>query len=74
MSATEEREALCRLADGLGWEHRTHEKTDVYAKGVKSVEVSWSGPDLISGGSLYQDYHLWSHTRDLATVKSWLKR
>ncbi len=74
MTATEERQALSQFADELGWLHRAHDRTDFYAKGVKSVEVSWSGPNVLRGGSLYQDYHLWSHTRDLDAVKAWLMR
>jgi hypothetical protein len=36
--------------------------------------VVWQGSDVISGGMLYRDGVLMSLTRELDTVKGWLKR
>jgi hypothetical protein len=74
MMATDERQAVAELADLGGWERRDVERTDYYAKGIVRVQVIWQGTEAISGGSLYHDDILNTYTRDLGTVKSWLKR
>ena len=74
MTTTDERQTVAELADLGGWERRDVERTDYYAKGIIRVQVLWHGTEAISGGSLYQDDILTAYSRDLATVKSWLKR
>lgn len=74
MTATDERQTVAELADLGGWERRDVDRTDYYAKGIIRVQLLWQGDDAISGGSLYQDDTLTAYSRDLGTVKSWLKR
>ena len=74
MTATDERQRIAELADLGGWERRDVDRTDYYAKGSARVQVLWQGSEAISGGSLYHDDILTAYSRDLATVKSWLKR
>ena len=74
MTATDERQTVAELADLGGWERRDVDRTDYYAKGIVRVQVLWKGSEAISGGSLYHDDILTAYSRDLATVKSWLKR
>ena len=38
------------------------------------MHIVWQGSQAISGGALYRDNILMSTTRDLDTVKGWLKR
>ena len=74
MTATDERQTLADLADLGGWERRDVDRTDYYAKGIVRVQVLWHGSEAISGGSLYHDDILTAYSRDLNTVKSWIKR
>jgi hypothetical protein len=74
MTATDERQTLADLADLGGWERRDVDRTDYYAKGILRVQVLWHGTEAISGGSLYHDDILTAYSRDLNTVKSWIKR
>jgi hypothetical protein len=74
MNATDERQALSQLAEESGWERRESDRIDVYVRDHARVRVLWRGPSAISGGSLYQDDVLMTHTRDLATVKGWFAR
>jgi hypothetical protein len=74
MTATDERQTLADLADLGGWERRDVERTDYYAKGIVRVQVLWHGTEAISGGSLYHDDILTAYSRDLKTVRSWIKR
>jgi hypothetical protein len=74
MTTTDERQTLAELADLGGWERRDVECTDYYAKGIVRVQVLWHGTEAISGGSLYHDDILTAYSRDLATVRSWIKR
>jgi hypothetical protein len=74
MTATDERQTLADLADSGGWERRDVERTDYYAKGIVRVQVLWHGTEAISGGSLYHDDILTAYSRDLKTVRSWIKR
>jgi hypothetical protein len=74
MTATDERQTVAELAELGGWERRDVDRTDYYAKGIIRVQVLWQGNEAISGGSLYQDDILTAYSRELATVKSWLKR
>lgn len=74
MTTTDERQTLAELADLGGWERRDVDRTDYYAKGIVRVQVLWHGTEAISGGSLYHDDLLTAYSRDLATVRSWIKR
>jgi hypothetical protein len=74
MTATDERQSVAELAELGGWDRRDVDRTDFYAKGIIRVQVLWQGNEAISGGSLYQDDILTAYSRELATVKGWLKR
>jgi hypothetical protein len=74
MTATDQRQTVAELADLGGWERRDVDRTDYYAKGSARVQVLWQGNETISGGSLYHDDILTAYSRDLNTVKSWIKR
>jgi len=74
MIATDERQTLADLADLGGWERRDVDRTDYYVKGILRVQVLWHGAEAISGGSLYHDDILTAYSRDLNTVKGWIKR
>jgi hypothetical protein len=74
MTATDERKTLADLAEAGGWQHRDAGRTDYYAKAGARVQVIWRGAAAISGGSLYHDDVLTTYTRDLGTVKGWLRR
>jgi hypothetical protein len=74
MTATDERQTIADLADVGGWERRSVDRTDYYAKAGTRVQVVWQGTEAISGGSLYLDDILTTYTRELGTVKGWLRR
>jgi hypothetical protein len=74
MTTTDERQTVAELADLGGWARRDVDRADYYAKGIVRVQVLWQGTEAISGGSLYHDDILTAYSRDLNTVKSWLKR
>jgi hypothetical protein len=74
MTATDGRQTLAEFADAAGWRRRDVERTDHYAKGDVRVQVLWRGNEAISGSSLYHDDLLYAYTRDLGTVRGWLKR
>ena len=74
MTTTDERQSVAELADLGGWDRRDVDRTDYYAKGIVRVQGLWHGDEAISGGSLYHDDIMTAYSRDLGTVKSWLKR
>jgi hypothetical protein len=74
MTATDERQTLAELAEAGGWNRRNVDRTDYYAKAGVRVHVIWQGTEAISGGSLYHDDILTTYTRDLGTIKGWLRR
>jgi hypothetical protein len=74
MTATDERQTLADYAETTGWHRRDVERTDHYAKGIVRVQVLWQGSEAVSGSSLYHDDNLTAYTRDLATIRGWLKR
>jgi hypothetical protein len=74
MTTTDERQTVAELADLGGWVRRDVDRTDYYTKGILRVQVIWQGAEAISGGSIYHDDLLTSYSRDLDTVKSWLRR
>jgi hypothetical protein len=74
MPDTDERQALSSLADETGWTHRIAERNDYFVKGSIRVHTVWAGDTELSGGTLYHDDLLTSYSRDLGTVKGWLRR
>jgi hypothetical protein len=74
MTTTDERQTLADSAEVGGWRRRDFERTDYYSKAGARVQVVWHGTEAISGGSLYHDDILTAYTRDLGTVKGWLRR
>jgi hypothetical protein len=73
MTAIDERTALAQATEAAGWQRREVERVDVYLRGMSRVRVIWQGNDAISGGSRFQDDLLEQYTRDLSTIKGWLK-
>lgn len=73
MTDVTERQNLQELAEQSGWERRELDRHDIFYKGSRNIEVQWTG-DAVTGGTLTHDYHMFSHTRDGSTVKSWLAR
>jgi hypothetical protein len=74
MTATDERQTLADLAEQGGWHRRDVGRADYFAKAAARVQVLWQDTDRISGGSLYHDDILTTYSRDLNTIKSWLRR
>jgi hypothetical protein len=74
MTATAERGEVIDLAEQAGWQHRDADRSDYYLRRPERVHIVWQGDKAISGGVLYRDGILMSLTRDLDTVKRWLKR
>ena len=74
MTGADERKELSELAVQIGWQHRDVDRTDYYSRTPVRVHVIWRGSDAISGGALYHDDILMAYTRDLSTVRGWLKR
>jgi hypothetical protein len=74
MTTNDEREALSESAVQAGWHRRDADRTDYYTRAPVRIHVIWQGNSAISGGSLYHDDVMMAYTRDLATVRGWLKR
>jgi hypothetical protein len=74
MTATDERQTLAELAEEGGWHRRNVDRTDYYQKAGARVQVIWQGTEAISGGTLYHDDVLTTYSRDLSTIKGWLRR
>jgi hypothetical protein len=74
MTAADERAELSELAVQAGWHHRDVDRTDYYTRDPVRVHVIWQGRKAISGGALYHDDLLMTYSRDLATIRGWLKR
>lgn len=73
MSATNDRQALSEIAEQAGWQRRQLDRTDIYRRGARDVEVLFT-EDKLNGGGLYEDLSLLTYTRDKATIESWLNR
>ena len=74
MSATNDRQALSETAEQSGWDRRKQlDRTDFYRRGARDIEVMFT-EDKLTGGSLYEDLKLLTHTRDRSTVEDWLTR
>jgi hypothetical protein len=74
MTTIVERDEVSNLAEQAGWQHRDADRSDYYLRRPDRVHVVWQGSHAINGGVLYRDGILMSLTRDLDTVKGWLKR
>jgi hypothetical protein len=74
MTAIVEREQVTDLAGQGGWHRRDADRSDYYTRQPERVRIIWQGNEAISGGALYRDGSLMAVTRELDTVKSWLKR
>jgi hypothetical protein len=74
MTAIVEREEVSDLAAQTGWQHRDADRSDYYLRRPERVHIVWQGSHAISGSALYRDGILMSTSRDLDTVRSWLKR
>lgn len=74
MSATNDRQHLSEIAEQSGWQQRRQlDRTDFYRRGARNVEVLFTAGKL-TGGTLYDDVHLLTHTRDKAKVEGWLTK
>lgn len=73
-TATDERHTLCEVAESQGWKRRQGERSDAFSKGTVRIRVVWQGDAAISGATLFHDEIYESYSRDLATVRAWLKR
>jgi hypothetical protein len=74
MSTIVERDEVTQLAAQGGWQHREADRSDYYLRRPDRVFIVWQGSHAISGGALYKDNILMSISRDLDTVRGWLKR
>lgn len=74
MTTTVERDDVSGLAAQAGWQHRDADRSDYFLRRPERVHIVWQGNHAISGGALYRDNILMSISRDLDTVKGWLKR
>jgi hypothetical protein len=73
MTAIKDRQELHELAEECGWQRRQADRTDFYRRGQHGVEVFFTS-GAMKGGSLYENLQLVTYTRDLTTVKGWLRR
>ncbi|MCV7174356.1 hypothetical protein [Mycolicibacterium sphagni] len=74
MSGTDERQTLAEASEEKGWHRRELGRTDVYLRDRYRVRVIWQGSDTISGASLFDNEMYEGYTRDLARVRTWLKK
>lgn len=74
MVDTDERQAVSELAEEAGWHHRAADRSDYFDKGVVRIHVVWQGDAVITGGTLYHDDLMQTYSKDLGTVRGWLKR
>jgi hypothetical protein len=74
MSGTDERQALSEAGEEKGWRRRESDRVDIFIRGRYRVRVIWRGADAISGASLFDDEMYEGYTRDLAKVRTWLKK
>jgi hypothetical protein len=75
MSETGERKALAEFGGEQGWNRRvSDDQADVYTKDTVRIRVIWRGDEAVSGASLFHDGMYEAYTRDLASVRAWLRR
>jgi hypothetical protein len=74
-TVTDERTALAESSGQQGWQRRAlDDRVDVYTRGLIRIRLIWQGGDKISGASIFVDEMYDNYTRDLDTVRAWLKR
>ncbi|MDT5008820.1 MAG: hypothetical protein QOH57_437 [Mycobacterium sp.] len=73
MTATSDRQTLSELAERSGWRRKQVDRTDFYRRGVRQLEVLFT-EDTLNGGTLFEDLHLLTYTRDISTIQSWMTR
>jgi len=74
-TATDERTALAESSEPQGWQRRAlDDRVDVYSRGRIRIRLIWQGVNKISGASIFVDEMYDNYTRDLDTVRAWLKR
>jgi hypothetical protein len=74
-TVTDERTALAESSEQQGWQRRAlDDRVDVYNRGLIRIRLIWQGGDKISGASIFVDEMYDNYTRDLDTVRAWLKR
>ncbi len=73
MSATNDRQELSEIAEQSGWKRRKLDRTDFYRRGARKVEILFTA-DKLNGGTLYDEVSLLTHTRERATIESWLTK
>jgi hypothetical protein len=74
MSGTDERRALSEAGEEKGWRRRESDRVDVFIRDRYRVRVIWQGAGAISGASFFDDEIYEGYTRDLAKVRTWLKK
>jgi hypothetical protein len=74
MSGTDERQAISAAGEEKGWQHRELGRTDVFFRDRYRVRVVWQGANTISGASFFDNQMYEAYTRDLAKVRTWLKK
>ena len=74
MSGADERLALSEAGEEKGWHKRELGRTDVFIRDRYRVRVIWQGAGAISGASLFDNEMYEGYTRDLAKVRTWLKK
>jgi hypothetical protein len=73
MNATNDRQALSQLAEESGWQRREVDRTDFYRRGIRDIEVLFT-EDKLAGGALFEDLHLLTYSREMATIQGWLTK
>jgi hypothetical protein len=74
-TATDERAALAQSSEEQGWRRRAiDDRVDVYSRGAIRIRLIWQGSSKLSGASIFVDEWYDNYTRDLGTVRAWLKR
>ena len=74
-TATDERAALAQSSEEQGWRRRAiDDRVDVYSRGTIRIRLIWQGSSKLSGASIFVDEWYDNYTRDLGTVRAWLKR
>lgn len=74
MTDVTERHALADFTADKGWDRRVSDRVDIYMRGATRIRVIWTGDDVLTGSSRYQDDLMETYTRELDTLKSWLAR
>lgn len=73
MAESNARAALALECEDAGWQRRIDDRVDLYLRGDVRVRVIWRGDDAINGGSRFHDGIMETYSRELNTVRSWLR-